>query len=148
MSHFDRIADEYNSPVLRIFPFSADRLVTMADLKSGIRVLDMATGTGAVAFAAAQMIKPGGRVQAIDISEPMILQAEKSKLKLASDNTDIHLEDAREMAFRSQYFDVILSGSGLNYIKDAGQAIEQCSRVIKPGAAGFFCFLVPVHSIR
>ena len=138
MSHFDRIADKYNSPVLRIFPFSADRLVTMADLKPGLRVLDVATGTGAVAFAAAQLIKPGGRVQAIDTSEPMITQAEKNKQKLASDNTDIHLEDAREMAFRSEYFDVVLSGFGLNYIKDTGQAIEQCYRVSKPGTAGYF----------
>jgi len=138
MTHFDRIAAKYNSPVLRIFPFSADRQVAMADLKPGLRVLDVATGTGAVAFAAAQLIKPGGRVQAIDISEPMIAQAEKNKQKLASDNTDLHLIDAREMEFRGQYFDVILSGFGLNYIKDAGQAIKQCFRVSKPGATGYF----------
>lgn len=138
MSHFDRIADNYSSPVLRFFPFSADRLIAMANLAPGMRVLDVATGTGAVAFAAARMIAPAGRVQAIDSSEPMLVQAEKIKKKLTSTNTDLHLMNAQQMEFRNQYFDVILSGFGLNYFVHAGQVIEQCFRVAKPGATAYF----------
>lgn len=138
MPHSNHIADNYNSPVLRVYPFSADRLVAIAKLSPGMRVLDIATGTGAVAFAAAQMILPAGRVQAIEHNESLLEQAEKIKHKLASDNTDLHLMDAQQMEFRDQYFDVILSGFGLNYIGHAGKVIEQCFRVAKPGASANF----------
>lgn len=53
-------------------------LVRLADLHKGSNVLDVATGTGHVAFAAADVIGPTGHVLAIDINESMLQQVHLS----------------------------------------------------------------------
>lgn len=48
------------------------KLVELADVKSGQRILDIATGTGMVALPAAKLVGTGGKVHGIDISGAMI----------------------------------------------------------------------------
>ena len=84
---FDAIASGYDNAALRFFPFCADHIVTLLNPKSGLKFLDAATGTGAVALA--QAVRPGGRVIGIDLSETMLARAQHNIQKMALDNVDL-----------------------------------------------------------
>ncbi|MCR4347941.1 MAG: hypothetical protein NUV55_12180 [Sulfuricaulis sp.] len=59
-SVFNLVAAGYDRPELRFFPFCADRLIARLSPLPGTKLLDVATGTGVVALAAAHLaeIKP------------------------------------------------------------------------------------------
>ncbi len=132
-SIFDCVSPGYDSPEMRYFSFSADYMMGLAKPISGERVLDVATGTGMVAIAAAQYLDPEGRVQAIDISEGMLGKAKQNVDKHALENIDIHNMDAESLEFRSNDFDLITCGFGLFFLTDAKAAIKKWHRVLKPG---------------
>jgi len=141
---FNRIASGYDSPALRYFPFSADYLGRLIDPKPGDRVLDVATGTGAVAISLAPHILPGGRVQAIDISDNMLDKALFNIQKHALDNIDLHYMDAENLEFRNDYFDIVCASFVLFFLPDPARALKQWHRVMKPGAR--LCFTSFSHS--
>ena len=87
---FNLVATKYDNPSLRFFPLCADKLVDYAKIKPGNKVLDIATGTGVVAMAAAQCLSNGGRIQAIDLSENMLQQAQTKLNDAGFDNIDFH----------------------------------------------------------
>lgn len=130
---FDLLADGYDHAALRFFPFSADALVHFLRPSPGSKVLDVATGTGAAAVAAAQCIGPTGRVQAIDLSEDMIDRAIRNVDKMALHNVDYHVMDAAQPEFKSGYFDAVMCGFGIFFLADMPAALTQWLRVLKPG---------------
>jgi ubiquinone/menaquinone biosynthesis C-methylase UbiE len=135
---FDLIAEGYDNPSSRFFPFAADYMMSLANPKSGERVLDIATGTGMAAIAAAQAISPGGRVQAIDLSENMITKAQRNVSKHALSNVDFHLMDAEQLEFRANYFDLISCAFGVFFLPDYAKALHNWLRVLKPGGRLIF----------
>ncbi|WP_455234727.1 class I SAM-dependent methyltransferase [Thiogranum longum] len=138
---FDRLAPVYDSPATRFFPFCADRLVNYVKPRPGTKVLDAATGTGAVAVAFAQALGQEGRVMAIDISPGMLDKAEANIRKMAIDNIDLHEMDAERLDFRSGYFDSVVCSFGLFFLSDMVGALREWKRVLKPGGKlAFTCF--------
>ena len=71
---WDRISQIYWSEIDRRLAPVVDTVLARADLQAGERVLDLGTGTGAVAEKAALAVEPGGHVLAIDISPEMLAQ--------------------------------------------------------------------------
>lgn len=140
---FDQLAPHYDCAVLRFFPFCADRLVQRLDLQAGEKVLDVATGTGAVATAAAQVVSPRGRVTGIDISEGMLEKAQCNALKMGLGNVDFHRMDAEALEFRSGYFDVVCSSFGIFFLANMGKALSQWRRVLRPGGRVLFTSFGP-----
>ncbi len=135
---FNRIAAGYDREVLRFFPFAADRLVARARLRPGYKVLDVATGTGAVAISAAQAVGPGGRVVAIDLAEQMLERAQAKFDKFGVANVDLHVMDAGHLEFRAGYFDAVVCSQALFLLPDMEAAIRDWTRVLKPGGVIVF----------
>lgn len=135
---FDLIATGYDNPAQRFFPFCADRMIHLLNLQPGEKVLDIATGSGMAAIAAAQRVTPGGRVHGIDFAENMLAKAQFNCDKHALDNVDLHLMDAEQLVFRSNYFDVITCAFGLFFLPDMAAALQQWRRVLKPGGRLMF----------
>ena len=140
---FDLVATKYDNPSLRFFPFCADKLVDYAKITPNQKVLDVATGTGMAAMAAAQCLQGSGRVQAIDLSENMIHQAQGNLKHAGFDNVDFHVMDAENLEFKSNYFDVITCSYGLFFMPDMSVALKSWLRVLKPGGKLIFTSFAP-----
>jgi arsenite methyltransferase len=132
---FNMVADGYLHPAARFFPFAADALVDLLKPRAGIRVLDVATGTGVVSTTVAPIIAPG-RVHAIDLSERML--QEKAIAHLGLTNVDLHVMDAEALEFRKDYFDAITCAFGLFFLPDMKKGLKEWMRVAKPGATILF----------
>lgn len=130
---FDLVANGYNNPSTRFFNLCADRLVRLLELKPGEQLLDAATGTGMVALAAAIMIAPGGRVQAIDLSGNMLKVAKINLEKSGLDNVDFHCMDAESPEFKNSSFDVLSCSFGLFFFDDMLMALKNWFQLLKPG---------------
>jgi ubiquinone/menaquinone biosynthesis C-methylase UbiE len=130
---FDGLASSYDNPSTRFFPFSADRLVSFVKPRPGSKVLDVATGTAAVAVPFAQAVGPQGRVSAIDFSSAMLGKAEVNIRKMALDNIDLHEMDAQKLDFKSGYFHYVVCSYGLFFMPDMQAALGDWVRVLRPG---------------
>jgi ubiquinone/menaquinone biosynthesis C-methylase UbiE len=111
-------------------------LLDFADLVSGERVLDVACGTGLVAFRAASIVLPCGEVVGTDISEQMIATARDIARARDIANTVFQRMDAEQLALDGASFDVALCALGLMYVPHPEIALGEMHRILKPGGRG------------
>jgi ubiquinone/menaquinone biosynthesis C-methylase UbiE len=106
-----------------------DQLVDRLAIASGDRVLDLASGTGAVAILAGQA---GATVTAIDIAAPMI---EKARRRAEEENVAVafDLGDVEYLPYDDACFDVLASAFGLVFAPDHANVASELARVSCPG---------------
>jgi demethylmenaquinone methyltransferase/2-methoxy-6-polyprenyl-1,4-benzoquinol methylase len=119
-------------------------LVAAVDPQPGQRVLDVATGTGMVAFALARR---GCTVVGIDQSEEM-LAAARAKLQRVDPGLAARLTfvagEAEGLPFDSGSFDALTFTYLLRYLDDRAATLGELARVVKPGGRiGMLEFAVP-----
>ncbi len=119
----------------------ARNIVDYAEIKSGSKVLDIATGTGMVAFYAASKTGSDGAVIGIDISEGMI-QISNTKLKSSEfSNIKFEIGDGETLAYEDKSFDYIFCGSVLIWMTDLQSALVHWRSKLKDtGKVGFHAF--------
>jgi SAM-dependent methyltransferase len=108
---------------------SAARLVKHARIRSGMRVLDVACGTGVVAITAAQL---GAHVTGLDLT-PELLAAARDNARTARLDLDWHEGDVEELPFDAAAFDAVLSQFGHIFAPRPEVAVGEMLRVLKPG---------------
>jgi ubiquinone/menaquinone biosynthesis C-methylase UbiE len=135
---FDLVASGYDDAALRFFPFCADRLIARLNPAPGAKLLDVATGTGVVALAAAQAVGAQGRVMAIDLSKAMLDRLHEKIVKFGIRNIDLHVMDAASPEFRREYFDYVVCSFGIFFLSDMSAALREWLRVLKPGGRVVF----------
>jgi len=140
---FNLVADLYDNPSLRFFPSCAEKIIEHAKLKRGQKVLDIATGTGMVAIAAAKAVGNQSRVQAIDLAESMISQAQANMKTAGINNIDFHIMDAENLDFKSNQFDLITCSYGLFFIPNMRAALKSWLHALKPGGRLIFTSFAP-----
>jgi SAM-dependent methyltransferase len=96
---------------------------------SGKRVLDVGTGKGRLALAAALK---GARVTALDLSGEMLGDAHRAAQD-AHVIIGLTLADAESLPFPDHSFDLVSCVEGLMHFPDAGGALREIARVTKPG---------------
>jgi len=103
------------------------------DLQAARRVLDVATGTGALVRGAAAEA-PGARFIGADLSRSMITRARASLDRLRVSFQPV-LADARRLPFRSSTIDVILNGYMFDLLPEEqfAEVLAEFSRVLVPG---------------
>lgn len=107
----------------------ADTVCEAVDLRPGSSVLDVATGTGHVALAAARRFC---RVTGIDYVPALLEQA---RGRAASEHLDVAFQeaDAENLPFDDGSFDYVLSVVGVMFTADHQQAANELLRVCRPG---------------
>lgn len=129
------MAEGADREALRFSAFCADRLVANLHPAVGDKILDVATGTGAVALAASQMVGPAGRVTAIDTAELLLARLEAKISQFGIANIDVHTMDAAHLDFRRDYFRHTTCSLGLFWLSDPRTAVREWVRVTRPGGS-------------
>ena len=113
--------------------FLNHRLVGDARLHSGLRVLDLGSGTGYPALLAAQTVGSKGSVVGIDLAEHMLTVAEKKAKRLGLPNVTFRVGDVTTLPFESASFDAVTSRFCLMFLPEIPKAALEIARVLKPG---------------
>ncbi len=100
----------------------------------GEAVVDVGCGCGGLALRLAEQLGPGGRVQAVDISEPMLAHARERDSAAGPGRAPIDWRraDAMTHAFEPG-FDLIVSRFGVMFFEDRARAFANLRRALKPG---------------
>jgi demethylmenaquinone methyltransferase/2-methoxy-6-polyprenyl-1,4-benzoquinol methylase len=128
---FATIADRYDL-ITVLLSYGRDRawkrrLVRMAAIAPGTRVLDLATGTGDIAFL---LDRAGATVTGLDLVPRMI---ELAVTKRDGPRPSFLVGDMLALPFRAASFDVVTTGYGLRNVPNLEAAIEEIARVLTPG---------------
>jgi len=128
---FSPIASNYDRPaqVLGLLQYSRwhDFLLSRLDLPSQGHVLDMATGTGALAVRLARL--DGLRVTGADITRPMLLQTAAP----SGGRLDLVECTAEAPPFADGAFDAVVFSYLLRYVADVPATLAELARALKPG---------------
>lgn len=109
-----------------------------ARLHAGQHVLDLACGTGLVAFSAAGAVGPHGRVLGVDLSDQMVSAANHRAARSGVANVRFERMDAEALRLPGGLFDAALCTLGLMYLPDPLQAVREAHRVLRPGGRAVF----------
>ena len=113
------------------------RAVDLARVGPGSRVLDVATGTGDLAFELARRVTPGGEVLGSDFSEGMLARArvKAGAVELAALDAELRFEwgDGLELPYAEGRFDAATNGFGLRNFPDRARGLAEMVRVVRPG---------------
>ncbi len=106
-----------------------DRLLEMAELRPGQRVVDVACGTGLATLPAAAAVGSEGSVLGLDISQKMIeIATERAAGRARFERTE-----AESLGQDDQTFDAALCSLGLMYVPDPQKALAEMHRVLVDG---------------
>jgi ubiquinone/menaquinone biosynthesis C-methylase UbiE len=117
-----------------MFGHAGRRLVELAGVLSGQRVVDLAAGRGAVLFPAAEHVGPTGGVDGIDIAPGMVehTQAEIARRGLA--HAHMRLLDAERLARLGEAaFEHVLCSFAIFWFPDPGMVLRQARQVLVAG---------------
>jgi SAM-dependent methyltransferase len=115
-----------------VFAHFGQRLVEVVSVETGQRVLDVATGRGAVLFPAAERVGATGEVVGVDIAESMV-RAANEEAERRGLGSCVHVMDAEQLDFPDASFDRVLCGFGVMFFPHLDQALAQFRRVLRPG---------------
>ena len=112
----------------------SDRLVELAGIKQGHKVIDMGTGTGEPAVTAAKRVRPAGKVLAIDISSKMLSIARERAKEHGLDNViEFREGDAESVSLQKNAFNAILSRWGLMFLPNLQMSLKSMRESLVPG---------------
>jgi ubiquinone/menaquinone biosynthesis C-methylase UbiE len=111
-----------------------NRCLDLAAIKDGELVLEVAVGTG-LAFERILVANPSGRNEGIDLTEAMLIRAEKKAAKSGLDNYRLRVGDAYDLAFPDDSFDVLINNYMFDLLpqQDFRTVLEEFKRVLRPG---------------
>lgn len=95
-------------------------------------VLDVASGTGEPGLSVAPLVK-NGKIISTDISEKMTGLARENAFAHHIENFESLTCPADALPFEANYFDVVLCRHGFMFFPDVQKAVNEMSRVLKPG---------------
>jgi SAM-dependent methyltransferase len=116
-----------------------DALVDYARSHPGMRVLDLASGTGEPAISLAMRVGPPGHVTALDLSADLLQIAKDRARARGLTNFSAQQADAHSLPFPENSFHLATSRFGVMFFRDAVAALREVRRVLLPGSRA--CFL-------
>ena len=116
-----------------------ETLADYAQPRAGMKVLDLASGTGEPAITLATQVGPDGHVIALDLSRDLLEIAEGRARARGLTNFTTRQADAHSLPFSDDSFDLATSRFGVMFFRDPVAALSELRRVLRPGARA--CFL-------
>lgn len=135
-AQWETAADAWHrwGPTLRSWLGTATaRMLDLADVVSGCRVLDVAAGAGDQTLQTAMRVGPGGTVLATDISPAILAFAAAEAKRGGHANVATRAMDGENLELPDASFDAVISRVGLIYFPDQQRALAEMRRVLVPG---------------
>ncbi len=127
-----RLKDWGSFLVQQLQPVS-ERMLELADIQPGSRVLDVATGGGEPAVTAAYRVGASGHVIATDLSPQMVALGRERAAELGLDNIDFREMDAEAPDLPENSFEIVLCRFGLMFLPNPQGALERLHQLLVPG---------------
>jgi demethylmenaquinone methyltransferase/2-methoxy-6-polyprenyl-1,4-benzoquinol methylase len=134
---FDRIATVYDAMntamTAGLHHRWRARAAALAKARPGDRVLDVATGTGDLAFAVSAHVSPGGEVVGCDFSEAMLARARSKAKGKGAPGVEFAFEvaDALALPYAAESFDAATVGFGARNFQDLHGGLSELARVVR-----------------
>jgi SAM-dependent methyltransferase len=139
-SGWQGIPQQYHQAFGELTTQSIEPLLDAAGVKAGIRVIDIATGPGYVAAAAARQ---GARVIGVDFSAAMIAEAQR-----LSPDVEFHEGDAEQLPLDDNLFDAAVMNFGILHLARPDEALAEACRVLRAGGRfGFTVWAKPEEAV-
>jgi ubiquinone/menaquinone biosynthesis C-methylase UbiE len=126
---WDKLAVGYDKTVTSTHTALASEALRLAGLRSGMRFLDVAAGSGALSIPAARL---GARVLATDLS-PVMLELLEKRAREEALAIETRVMDGHALELDDDSFDVAGSQFGVMLFPDMPKGIGEMARVVKPG---------------
>ncbi|MFQ6056814.1 MAG: class I SAM-dependent methyltransferase [Methanosarcinales archaeon] len=104
-------------------------IVDLSNVSKEDKVLDVATGTGFLAY---EFAKTAKEVIGVDITKEMLVYAEKTKEEEKVENVTFKIADAESLPFRDNFFDIVSCRYSFHHFLNPLKSVEEMSRVCKP----------------
>jgi arsenite methyltransferase len=106
---------------------------SLGELSVEERVVDVGCGAGIDTLIAAKKIGPDGRVIGVDMTPSMLEKARQAAKETELANVEFREGYAEALPVEDSWADVVISNGVLNLMPDKAAALEEMSRVLKPG---------------
>ncbi len=114
------------------------RLIDEVCARNPKEVVDLATGSGEVAFALRKALGPKVSITALDFCQPMLDEAKKKQSKIAgSEAITFCLGDCNDLPFENDSIDALCIAFGIRNLEDRHHGFQEMHRVLRPGGALF-----------
>jgi ubiquinone/menaquinone biosynthesis C-methylase UbiE len=130
---WSRAASSYSQVGPPFFQYFGKELVDFARVPARARVLDVATGRGAVLFPAAEKVGQRGEVIGIDYSEGMVEETSAEIRTLKLQNAKVLHMDAEHLEFTDNSFEMVFCSFALFFFPHPDRALDEFRRMLKPG---------------
>jgi ubiquinone/menaquinone biosynthesis C-methylase UbiE len=110
---------------------ATDKILELAEVREGMKVLDLACGSGDPSLSLARVVGPTGRVVATDVVPGMIQVAEENARNEQLSNIEFRVADAEAIPFPDGYFDAVTCRFGVMFFSDPVRAMREARRVLK-----------------
>ncbi|MHA2185283.1 MAG: class I SAM-dependent methyltransferase [Promethearchaeota archaeon] len=129
---FTRAAPTYDQVGFKIFNDFGKRLVELTEIPKKAKVLDVASGRGALLFPTLKQVGPQGSVIGIDLAEGMVQKTTEEIIKRGFVNAKMMQMDAENLKFQDNTFDIALYGFCIFFFPQYEIALNESLRVLKP----------------
>ena len=137
---WDAVPRQYDESFTALTVQSIEPLLNATDVRDGLRVLDVASGPG---YAAAAAARRGANVVGLDFSAAMVAEARRQHPTL-----DFREGDAEELPFAEDSFHAVVMNFGLLHAPRPERAVREAHRVLRPrGRFGFTVWAPPEQTI-
>lgn len=140
---WDRSAPSWNSESAKIRGWLAEAtnaMLEMANVRPGMRVLDVAAGAGDQTLDIAERVGEAGSVLATDLSPGILSFCQENARQAGYDNIATLAVDGEALQVEDASFDAAVCRLGLMFFPDPGRGLRAIFRALKPGS--MFCSMV------
>jgi ubiquinone/menaquinone biosynthesis C-methylase UbiE len=137
---WEKVPQRYHEAWGGLTTQAIEPLLNAAGVKKATKAIDIATGPG---FAAAAAAKRGAAVVGVDFSAAMVAEAQRNY-----PDVEFHEGDAEQLPFGNGLFDAAVMNFGILHLGRPEQALAEAQRVLKPGGRfGFTAWAKPEETV-
>lgn len=129
---YNAASDFFDNDSLSFWNKYGAATVKRLNIEAGMKVLDVACGSGASALPAALNVEPNGNVIAVDIAENLLELGRSKANKLKLHNIQFLFGDMTKLNYPDESFDAVICVFGIFFVSDMQTLLKELWRMVKP----------------